>query len=156
MIAADFARLIRSRRTGRDRWIAHCPAHDDRSPSLSIATGRDGRILVHCHAGCSTEAVLEAAGLGMSDLYTGPPPTAAQARQLAAERIQRDMEARAIRLRRGKLADRHRQLTVLVEALGNRLACLPDGAPTQNALTNLLHLAIDRQRATESELEASR
>jgi hypothetical protein len=92
----------------------------------------------------------------MSDLYTGPPPTAAQARQLAAERIQRDMEARAIRLRRGKLADRHRQLTVLVEALGNRLACLPDGAPTQNALTNLLHLAIDRQRATESELEASR
>ncbi len=46
-----------------------CPAHDDRSPSLSIAAGDDGRVLVHCHAGCSAEAVVQAIGLEMADLF---------------------------------------------------------------------------------------
>ena len=39
--------------------MARCPAHRDRTPSLSISE-RDGRILVHCHAGCSQEAVIQA------------------------------------------------------------------------------------------------
>jgi hypothetical protein len=156
MIASDFARLLHARPIGRGRWTAQCPVHEDRSPSLSIATGRDGRVLVHCFAGCSTEAVLEAAGIRMADLYAGPPPTPAQARQVAAERIQRDMEARAICLRRGNLADRYRKLTALVETVGKRLASLADDEPTSNALTKLFHFAVDRQRATESELEVSR
>ncbi len=42
-----------------DGWISRCPAHDDRTPSLSIHD-RDGRILVHCHAGCDQDAVIEA------------------------------------------------------------------------------------------------
>jgi hypothetical protein len=50
-------------------WMALCPAHDDRSPSLSINVGDDGRILLKCHAGCDTEDVLEAAGLGWKDLF---------------------------------------------------------------------------------------
>jgi DNA-binding transcriptional ArsR family regulator len=37
----------------------HCPAHDDRNPSLSV-TERDGRTLVHCHAGCPSERVIDA------------------------------------------------------------------------------------------------
>jgi hypothetical protein len=52
-------------------WMALCPAHDDRNPSLSITEGDDGRILLHCHAGCSTEAVLEAVGLDYRDLFVG-------------------------------------------------------------------------------------
>jgi len=32
---------------------ARCPVHDDRTPSLSIGTGRNGIVLLHCHAGCS-------------------------------------------------------------------------------------------------------
>jgi len=39
--------------------MARCPAHDDRNPSLSISQS-DGRVLVHCHAGCSQQAVIEA------------------------------------------------------------------------------------------------
>ena len=49
-------------------WVARCPAHGDDNPSLSIARGEDGRWLVHCHAGCSAEAVVAAVGLRMADL----------------------------------------------------------------------------------------
>lgn len=54
-----------------DQWIARCPAHDDRSPSLSIRYTED-RVLLHCFAGCSAEAVLEALGLRWTDLYSDP------------------------------------------------------------------------------------
>src|SRR5262245_39910395 len=50
-------------------WQAKCPAHDDRSPSLSISQGDDGRILLHCHTGCSSQSVITALGLEMSDLF---------------------------------------------------------------------------------------
>jgi hypothetical protein len=49
-------------------WSARCPAHDDRRASLSVATGDDGRILLHCHAGCPVEKVVGALGLAMKDL----------------------------------------------------------------------------------------
>jgi hypothetical protein len=39
-------------------WIAKCPAHDDKNPSLSF-TERDGKLLFHCHAGCPQNTVLE-------------------------------------------------------------------------------------------------
>ncbi len=56
--AAVAAKLQRSRRTA-DGWVACCPAHDDRTPSLSVSDG-NGRVLVKCHAGCSQDAVLDA------------------------------------------------------------------------------------------------
>ena len=40
-------------------WIAKCPAHKDSSPSLSIGVGRDGRVLVHCFAGCTGAQVIQ-------------------------------------------------------------------------------------------------
>jgi 5S rRNA maturation endonuclease (ribonuclease M5) len=50
-------------------WIALCSAHEDRNASLSIHE-HDGKILLKCFAGCSTEAILAAMGLQMSDLFT--------------------------------------------------------------------------------------
>jgi hypothetical protein len=50
-------------------YEALCPAHEDRRPSLSITEGEDGRILLNCFAGCSTEAVVERLGFTMGDLY---------------------------------------------------------------------------------------
>lgn len=50
-------------------FVACCPAHDDRTPSLNVREGEDGRVLVHCHAGCPTEAVLDALGLNAADLF---------------------------------------------------------------------------------------
>ena len=50
-------------------WIANCSAHEDRSPSLSITEGEDGRLLLHCHAGCKVHDILAAVGLQMGDLF---------------------------------------------------------------------------------------
>lgn len=55
--------------TGPGRWLACCPAHDDRSPSLSIRELDDGRVLIHCFTGCSTGDVLAAVGMEFCDLY---------------------------------------------------------------------------------------
>lgn len=48
--------------------MAQCPSHDDANPSLSI-TGTESRVLIKCHGECSTEAVVEALGLSMADLF---------------------------------------------------------------------------------------
>ena len=48
---------------------AQCPAHDDRDPSLSIRECDDGKVLVHCFAGCKTEDILGALGLAWGDLF---------------------------------------------------------------------------------------
>ncbi len=57
-------------------WIVRCPAHDDRTPSLSIAQGDDGRVLLKCHAGCTHQAIVAALGIEERELF---PPTAAAA-----------------------------------------------------------------------------
>lgn len=49
-------------------WIACCPAHADSNPSMSITKAQDGKILMHCHAGCDTESIVSAIGLKLSDL----------------------------------------------------------------------------------------
>ena len=66
-------RLRGARRSGNG-WLARCPAHDDHAPSLSIAEGPDGRVLLRCHAGCETEAVVRALGLSMRDLFPAARP----------------------------------------------------------------------------------
>ena len=62
-------RLDRLKPTGNARWNARCPAHDDHGPSLSVRELDDGRILVHCFAGCGAADVLAALGLRFSDLF---------------------------------------------------------------------------------------
>lgn len=59
------------RESGKDRWVARCPAHDDQKPSFSIRELPDGTLLIHCFAGCSAEEVLTALGLEFQDLYPG-------------------------------------------------------------------------------------
>jgi len=62
-------RLDGVRETGGGKWMARCPAHDDRRASLSIGIGEDGRTLLRCFAKCSTEAILDKLGLRPSDLF---------------------------------------------------------------------------------------
>ena len=51
------------------RYKARCPAHNDRGPSLSVTEGDDGRILIHCFAGCDVHQVVSAIGLQLTDLF---------------------------------------------------------------------------------------
>lgn len=56
--AREIALALGGKRNGF-AWIARCPAHQDRTPSLSLRD-EDGKVLVHCHAGCPQVAVLDA------------------------------------------------------------------------------------------------
>ena len=66
--------LDRVRKTAPGEWVACCPAHADRSPSLSVKDCGDGRILVHCFAGCEPEAVVGALGFSLADLMPERTP----------------------------------------------------------------------------------
>lgn len=78
-------------RLGTSGWSALCPAHDDSTPSLSVGAGKDGKILLYCHAGCPTDQVVRALGLSMHELWpegcvtcdsvTAPVRTASRGRQ---------------------------------------------------------------------------
>jgi hypothetical protein len=67
--ATLLARLEGVRESAPGRWMARCPAHEDKSPSLSIRELEDERILIYCHAGCSAPDVLVAIGLSLADLF---------------------------------------------------------------------------------------
>jgi len=56
-------------------WLVRCPAHDDQKASLSVGVGQTGGIVIYCHAGCSTQAIVDAMGLMMSDLAPETAPT---------------------------------------------------------------------------------
>ncbi|MEW6572574.1 MAG: CHC2 zinc finger domain-containing protein [Bacillota bacterium] len=70
-------RLISVRKAGHG-WVACCPAHDDKHPSLSVGTGRNGRVLLHCYSGCSFHEILSALGLDykpQDDRLPAKPPS---------------------------------------------------------------------------------
>jgi hypothetical protein len=61
--------LEKVKHTEQGRWLARCPAHDDRSPSLAVRELDDGRVLLHCFAGCSVQEIVSSVGLELSDLF---------------------------------------------------------------------------------------
>src|ERR1700686_29646 len=83
-VATAIDRLAGVMQTGHGRWLAKCPAHEDRSPSLSIRELDDGRILLHDFGGCGTDDVLAALGLEMSDLFPARLPGVGPARSYPA------------------------------------------------------------------------
>lgn len=56
--AEDIARRLGAARKAGDDWSCKCPAHEDNKASLSIKDSKDGKMLVHCHAGCHQEDVI--------------------------------------------------------------------------------------------------
>lgn len=52
-------------------YVACCPAHQDRNPSMTIRETEDGKILMHCFAGCSVQEIAGAIGFDLTDLF--PP-----------------------------------------------------------------------------------
>lgn len=71
MIEEILERLRKVKRTGRNNWLACCPAHDDNNPSLTLHESDTGLIVARCHAECSFESIVEGVGLGWEPWF--PP-----------------------------------------------------------------------------------
>ena len=84
------------RRTGDNKWVANCPAHEGERPSFACRYA-EGRLLMHCFAGCTVEAICAAVGIPVSALYDNPrktaPNPAVQRHRLALESLERWREA---------------------------------------------------------------
>ena len=70
---ALISRLDGVKQTGSGRWIARCPAHEDKNPSMTVRELDDGRVLIHDFAGCSPEEILASVGMTFSDLFPEKP-----------------------------------------------------------------------------------
>ncbi|MCW5935035.1 MAG: AAA family ATPase [Fimbriimonadia bacterium] len=89
-----FLNRLHSVKTTGQGWMARCPAHEDKTPSLSISEGQNGTILIKCFAGCLPEAIMKALGLTLKDLY----PEKGTATHLKPSPITLDSFAKAKRL----------------------------------------------------------
>lgn len=73
MKAHEIAERLKGAKKNGSGWMACCPAHADKNPSLSISE-RYGKVLLHCHAGCQTQDIVAAMGLAMRDLMGDAEP----------------------------------------------------------------------------------
>jgi hypothetical protein len=90
-------------------WIACCPAHEDRKPSLSIRE-RNGKILLHCFAGCTVDSVCTALNIEIRDLFLEPCPAAG-----AKPRVLRQVEKQIASFRKAlSPRERGRAITVVL------------------------------------------
>ncbi|MDA2928729.1 hypothetical protein MYX84_02100 [Acidobacteria bacterium AH-259-O06] len=123
MTAAAIAERLQARPAGAGRWVAKCPSHSDKSPSLSIRQTRDGKTLLFCFAGCPTETVLASVGLQWSDLFPNCPATPRRPvdpKAVLRQSAERGLRAWAKRTGR-KICDELLRRNKLVTAGENRL-----------------------------------
>ena len=98
------------------RWSARCPAHADRSPSLSISEG-DKALLLKCWAGCRLEEICTSLGLRPADLFFDALDTDPQRRREAARRRHQHQQAREQQaLQQGLLIDALRESDYFVQS----------------------------------------
>ena len=142
-----------ARRTGAGRWIALCPAHPDRSPSLSIAEGRDGRVLVRCWVGCDLKTVLKNAGLSMSSLFpSGPAPTPEQRARLDHKRERQLIAKQEERYTIEKMRLLWQPLSYELPVVARKLMLMSDDAPGGAALTTHFHSVLTTMRVVDCAL----
>ena len=106
MTLTDFVMKLDKVKSITNGFIACCPAHDDKSPSLSVKQGDDGRILVHCFAGCSHREIVDAMGLEPADLFAESGLSASQraayAKQKRRDALKRDLATESLILQMAK------------------------------------------------------
>jgi RepB DNA-primase from phage plasmid len=89
-------------KAGGRGWRAHCPAHDDQNPSLSIDQNDGGDCLLRCFAGCSAENIVVAIGLDQRDLFATPAKSARLDSQAGLLALIADAEGKLIHDKHGK------------------------------------------------------
>lgn len=81
MTLQEFLSHLQGVKGSGTQYSACCPAHGDTHQSLSVSVGKDGRVLMKCHAGCSTEDIVWAMGLQLKDLFVDITPEQAFQKQ---------------------------------------------------------------------------
>jgi DNA primase len=87
MTVDQFVERLNAKPCGQG-WKALCPAHEDHNASLSVNEGADGRVLLKCFTGCTTENIVAALGLSMNDLFNS------EARSIKQSRTAKKIECR--------------------------------------------------------------
>ena len=113
--------LTQLKQSASRQWISLCPAHDDRSRSLSVSIGDEEQVLFHCHAGCTYSEVAGALGMEPKDLFiggNGELDTRVRMLEIQQERANRELKEVEARLSKVELLQRsqihlqyHRALT---------------------------------------------
>ncbi len=147
---AFLARLGGVRSCGTGRWSACCPAHNDKSPSLSVREA-GSRLLLHCFSGCTPDEIVLALGLELKGLFTDTPTSRGQWPTAKPQKI--DLVAVAHRFELAAL-DRRLRADAVLQAVGNFTGEeLAD--PQRDRLINAVAQALeDRARAEFLEIMA--
>ena len=150
MTASALASLLSARRSGRDRWVARCPAHDDRHPSLAIAQGNNAVLLKCWSRGCNIEAICAALSISVRDLFSHRRVTPEQRRRAALDRTDRELQQARQRRRRIALMKGYRACEVRMQEIMTLLAA--GDVEGENELANEFHAALAFQRCVEAEV----
>jgi hypothetical protein len=147
MTFAEICAWFNARRSARGRAMAQCPAHPDRSPSLSILEDQHGRLRIHCFAGCTFEQVLRAARLTPRDLFpTRKPLSAAERIRIRQELRRRQAYEREQAQREREAGDLERLAAKCGDRLLERLVRLPSGAEAEEIARQWnLRLTVERE-----------
>lgn len=124
------SRLANVKRSGK-HYMASCPAHGGHD-CLTVTDTDDGRVLVHCFAGCSAREVVESVDLRLSDLFPD---------SLNKEK------RREYEIRSAKSAIQHARL---IEEIASNQA---RESNLSNDDLETLRLALERRKAAEAQLE---
>lgn len=150
-IAADLANVpLRGGRGGN--WMVPCGAHVDRRASLSIGTGRDGRVLLNCFAACPIDEVLKSLGLVPADLFSGTRSSPEERQAISAKREREREHGRRV----GEAASEVRQLEDFVNRLGAELAKVPDSDPRGLEMTEQFHRTCEALHVAEVDYDQKR
>ena len=129
MEAFEFASLLGAKRISKGKYLARCPAHFDKHPSLSIAEGRKHPVVFKCmSAGCTNDEVLRAIGMTWRDLLGDRPQMSREARgRLADEQtlhVLRDLKRAFISPAGAFLAGKQWRLEAVLRELDRRIIVL--------------------------------
>jgi hypothetical protein len=142
MTTAEISEIFNAKTIARGRYQALCIAHPDKSPSLVITEGLDGRTLIKCWAGCSLESILAAAGLKKRDLFGKSRPLSPIERQaIEKQRHKTDRRAEIFRDITRYTFDSERMAEIELRRWGATLALIPEGHEHEQALIELFHLS---------------
>ena len=140
------------------QYSAHCPAHDDNNPSLSVGLGEDGRVLLNCKAGCETSAIVDSLDLTMADLFSDDRGSESETGTVAADDAPDANRDWAAHTQRFVDALNHEKLNELAQTLGiapEALRAIGCGFAMPAALTRIVGKVIVRTGRTFPERDGA-